>query len=79
MEDSIIIVGFGDIIRTFLDKGLRIFHGYAKTRIFNHGNIVEAVSAADHGIRRQTDAVEKLLERVGLINVLRHNLKEKGF
>ena len=56
------------------DDRLGILHCYTKTGIFDHGQIIEAVAAADHGIGSETDTVQKLLQRVCFIDILRHDL-----
>ena len=56
MQHPVIIVGLGDVICDLLQSTLCIFHGNAKTGALDHGQVVEAISAADHFIYRQVQA-----------------------
>ena len=78
MEDPVIIVGAGNKVGGILYDTLGIFHSYAKTGIFNHGYIVITVSAADHLVCSHSDAVQQLLQGIGLIDLLGHNLQKEG-
>ena len=79
MKDSVFIIRAGDEISGVFYNWLCIFHGDTESGIFDHGKVIKAVTASDHGISSQSDTVEKFLQRMSLINVLRHDLKEIRF
>ena len=79
VKNSVFVVGFRDEVGGVFYDGLGIFHGNAQAGVFDHGNIVVAVAAADHGIGGQPETVEQLLQRVGFVNILRHNFQEERF
>ena len=56
MEYAVFVIGTSDEVGGFFYDRLCVFHGDSKTGIFDHGQIVEAVAAADHLISGQTDA-----------------------
>ena len=78
MQDAIVIVRTGNKVGRFFDDRLGIFHCHSKSCIFDHGQVIVSVSAADHGICGQSDAVEKLLKRLRLVDISWHDLQEKG-
>ena len=53
-HQSVFIVGAGDIVRRFLDRRLGIPHCYAGSRIFDHGDVVVTVPAADRILSGQS-------------------------
>ena len=48
MEYAVFVIGTSDEVGGFFYDRLCVFHGDSKTGIFDHGQIVEAVAAADH-------------------------------
>ena len=64
VKNPVLIIRLCDKVSRFFDDRLGILHCYTKTGIFDHGQIIEAVAAADHGIGSETDTVQKLLQRV---------------
>ena len=59
MEYAVFVIGTSDEVGGFFYDRLCVFHGDSKTGIFDHGQIVEAVAAADHGIGSETDTVSE--------------------
>ena len=74
MKNSVVIIRMSNKIRMFLYNWLSIFHSNTKSGIFNHRNIIEAVTTAYHRVGGQTDTVEQFLQRVRLVDFLWHNL-----
>ena len=79
VQDAVLIVGACDEISGLFQNRLGILHCHSKAGILDHGQIIITVSAADHFICRKADAVQKLLERLGLVHVAGHDLEKKRF
>ena len=77
MEYAVFVIGTSDEVGGFFYDRLCVFHGDSKTGIFDHGQIVEAVAAADHLIRRKAAAGQKAEKRMGLIDARRHDLQKE--
>ena len=77
MEDAVVIVGKCDVVGDFFDGGLCVCHGNAESCGLDHGDVVVAVSAADHLFGGQSDACEEFRKGVCLIDVLRHDFEEE--
>lgn len=79
MEDAVLIVRISDEVGGFFYDRLGIRHGNSKPGIFDHGQIVEAVPAADHLVRVEAQSVEEFPEGVCLIDILGHDLQKVRF
>lgn len=75
MEDAVFIVGIGDEISGLFYDRLGVCHSHSETGVLDHGQIVEAVSAADHLVCIEPEGVEELPERVCFIDILGHDLE----
>ena len=77
MEYAVFVIGTSDEVGGFFYDRLCVFHGDSKTGIFDHGQIVEAVAAADHLLGGKSDTGEKLKKRMRLVDTRGHDLKEE--
>ena len=62
MQDAIVIVRTGNKVGRFFDDRLGIFHCHSKSCIFDHGQVIVSVSAADHLVCIEPEGVEELPE-----------------
>ena len=61
-------------IRFFLYRRIRIFHGSAKTGIFNHGNVVHAVTAGNQFFPLQSQLFKQRCKGTVFCHIFRYNL-----
>lgn len=74
-----VIVSFGNIIGYIFYFFLGICHGYSKSGIADHGNIIKAVAAADHFLSVDTQDFQQMLQAVRLIHIFGNHLQKAGF
>lgn len=73
-----VVVILGHIVRRFLYGVQRVGHGNARTGKLYHGDIVEAVSAADDILPPDAQKPQKPFQTVTLVHALGNDLQETG-